>query len=253
MFRTRSLTDTQFEIPVSLDADVYTFWVRVHHDDGRMSRWGRGEDLRVVARPETILYDNTLKWEPVEGATHYELLAAELSSKGEFLDRQALHVQLQGSAFQIPENYISASLAFWVRAIQEGDSVTKSPWSRVRLTQDLEFLASPAPTLFENYEITVCQGIPPSGFTCPSQERYIGLVVAINDVEDAQTYEVFASEKNGTERRRYEIPSYNRSSHYAQLPRDIALETHEIWVRAVGEGLAHSRWVQLKTLSPSNP
>lgn len=132
VFRTRGLNGRAFEIPVPLPDGEYEVFVRGRLQDGRMSRWGRGNELRIGGTPAVSVTTDEIHWDPVNGASRYEVWIDRFDTDGNRVERQAAYADnVTGNSYVIPANVVGGRLGVWVQAVNdERASSDNSGWSR---------------------------------------------------------------------------------------------------------------------------
>jgi ELWxxDGT repeat protein len=107
----------------------YQIWVRAHLTSGGRSVWGLGASLVIGAAPVVRLEENRLVWNPIPGATRYEIQVNRQEAMGSpetVYFRDPFIVQ---TSLDLP-TLISGRYRIWLRAIRdEAGDTYRSRWS----------------------------------------------------------------------------------------------------------------------------
>lgn len=251
VYRSRGIDIEFFELSESLEAGEYVAWVRWHGDDV-MSRWGRGHDFVVAARPEVTIDNNAVTWTEVEGAKRYVLQINELAEDGTYLREKVVFLDdLSSTEFQLPEDLRGRRLAVWVRAIQDDPmgNVDQTPWSILQTTSPINYLDA------VDFRVTGRIG-----------SAYVLLELPLNAISsgtggggDFEVYIALDDDRSTILRTTpidFELGVAGssalpgRKSAFVELPPEFQLRDAIVWVRAIGEGLQKSRWGHGQHIGP---
>lgn len=241
VYRTRGLTENEFRVPEFLESGQHTAWLRVHYANGKMSRWGRGHDFIISERPQVTQTGNQLSWTAVDNADRYEIWADHIAADGSLIAEKVVsHTNLTSTSFAVPSDLIGSQLAWWVRAIDDQDgAVERSGWSRPVLTSELEYLESP-----QEASILVA-GVCHNTVLQDCVGQSVVPAVTWDLQAGVMEYEVLITADGESEPL---LRERGISGNRLPLPAGYQSNTHTVWIRALGTGLARSRWVEVTEL-----
>ena len=129
-YRASGLTETAHRVETPLTNGTYDVFVRAHHANGTMSRWGMPHSLQLGVAPIVQASGRIISWQPVNGATRYELWVNRIDADSNASARRVMHDdQMFATSATLPSD--AGTYRIWVRAIRDeaGDTYI-SNWSR---------------------------------------------------------------------------------------------------------------------------
>ena len=121
----------QHELSRALPIGEYQLWVRAKLYGGGVSMWGQATTLTIGPRPVvTAMTSQTLNWNPVIGATRYEVWIEYLGRASPATKKVVNRSNLTETSFAIPQNLPAGQYRYWIRAFRdEGTAADRSAWS----------------------------------------------------------------------------------------------------------------------------
>ena len=129
-YRMNGLTTTQHRVSIPLTPGSYDVFVRAHLSNGGMSTWGKASAMQIGWPPVVTSQGSTVSWQPIIGATRYELWVNQVDAKGKYVAYKVIHDDhVFGTSFALPLK--SGTFRVWIRAIRnEAGGTYNSTWSR---------------------------------------------------------------------------------------------------------------------------
>lgn len=129
-YQVAGLTTAEHRVNTPLKPGTYDLFVRAHLRNGGITRWGTSTILQIGIPPVVTLKGRTISWQPVNGATRYEVWVNRVDAQGKLLAAKVINSdQIFEASTTVPASTIG-KFRVWIRAIRnEAGETYYSNWS----------------------------------------------------------------------------------------------------------------------------